>query len=66
VTASRRAGAQRFRPVEACLRISIWSEHVGDPVLQSNRTRRMDFAQLMVGALTDPALAHPRPALTTG
>ena len=30
--------------------LPIWSEHVGDPVLASNRTRRIDFALFMVEA----------------
>ena len=35
--------------------------HIGDPVLASNRTRRIDFALFMVDAL-DPRRAHPRGA----
>jgi hypothetical protein len=31
--------------------LPVWSRHVGDPVLQSNLTRRGDFARFMVEAL---------------
>ncbi len=31
--------------------LPVWSRHVGDPVLKSNLTRRMDFALFMVAAL---------------
>jgi hypothetical protein len=41
----------------------VWSRHVGDPILSSNRTRRIDFALFMVAALTDDALIHLAPAL---
>lgn len=40
-----------------------WSRHVGDPVLASNLTRRVDFALFMVEALTDDALVHEAPAI---
>jgi hypothetical protein len=43
--------------------LPVWSRHVGDPVLNSNRTRRVDFARFMVEALTDPALIHEAPAI---
>jgi hypothetical protein len=43
--------------------LPVWSEHIGDPVLRSNRTRRVDFARFMVAALTDPALARQAPAI---
>lgn len=43
--------------------LPVWSRHVGDPVLASNRTRRVDFALFMVEALTDPALIHEAPAI---
>ena len=33
--------------------LPVWSEHVGDAILASNRTRRIDFALFMVAALTD-------------
>jgi NAD(P)-dependent dehydrogenase (short-subunit alcohol dehydrogenase family) len=43
--------------------LPVWSRHVGDPVLESNRTRRVDFALFMVEALTNPALIHEAPAI---
>jgi NAD(P)-dependent dehydrogenase (short-subunit alcohol dehydrogenase family) len=43
--------------------LPVWSRHVGDPVLKSNLTRRVDFALFMVEALTDPALVHEVPAI---
>jgi hypothetical protein len=43
--------------------LPLWSRHVGDPVLASNRTRRIDFALFMVEALTDDALIHEAPAI---
>jgi NAD(P)-dependent dehydrogenase (short-subunit alcohol dehydrogenase family) len=43
--------------------LPVWSRHVGDPVLRSNRTRRIDFALFMVAALTDDALIHEAPAI---
>jgi hypothetical protein len=43
--------------------LPVWSRHVGDPVLASNRTRRVDFALFMVEALTDDALVHEAPAI---
>ncbi len=43
--------------------LPVWSRHVGDPVLASNRTRRIDFALFMVEALTDDALVHEAPAI---
>jgi len=41
----------------------VWSQHVGDPILQSNRTRRIDFALFMVAALEDAALIQQAPAI---
>ncbi len=41
----------------------VWSRHVGDPVLKSNLTRRVDYARFMVHALTDPKLVHEAPAI---
>lgn len=41
----------------------VWSRHVGDPVLESNLTRRIDFALFMVEALTDDALIREAPAI---
>lgn len=43
--------------------LPVWSRHVGDPVLQSNLTRRVDFALFMVEALTDDALIGEAPAI---
>lgn len=43
--------------------LPVWSHHVGDPVLQSNRTRRVDFALFMVDALTNPAVVREAPAI---
>ena len=41
----------------------MWSRHVGDPILASNLTRRVDFARFMVEALTDDALIQEAPAI---
>lgn len=43
--------------------LPVWSRHVGDAVLQSNLTRRIDFALFMVDALTNDALVHEAPAI---
>lgn len=43
--------------------VPVWSEHVGDAVLASNRTRRIDFALFMVAALQNDALIHKAPAI---
>ncbi|PIQ22976.1 short-chain dehydrogenase [bacterium (Candidatus Blackallbacteria) CG17_big_fil_post_rev_8_21_14_2_50_48_46] len=43
--------------------LPVWSQHVGDPILKSNRTRRIDFALFMVEALTNDALIHEAPAI---
>jgi hypothetical protein len=43
--------------------LPVWSRHVGDPVLASNLTRRVDFALFMVEALTNDALIHEAPAI---
>lgn len=43
--------------------LPVWSRHVGDPVLESNRTRRIDFALFMVEALTNDALIGEAPAI---
>lgn len=43
--------------------VPVWSRHVGDPVLASNRTRRIDFALFMVEALTNDDLIHEAPAI---
>jgi hypothetical protein len=36
---------------------------VGDPILASNLTRRIDFALFMVHALTNDELIHQAPAI---
>jgi NAD(P)-dependent dehydrogenase (short-subunit alcohol dehydrogenase family) len=43
--------------------LPVWSRHVGDPILESNLTRRVDFALFMVAALTDDALIREAPAI---
>ena len=43
--------------------LPVWSRHVGDPILESNITRRVDFALFMVGALNNDELIHEAPAI---
>jgi len=43
--------------------LPVWSRHVGDPILESNLTRRVDFAQFMVEALENDELIHEAPAI---
>jgi len=43
--------------------LPVWSRHVGDPILASNLTRRIDFALFMVAALEDDALVQEAPAI---
>lgn len=43
--------------------LPVWSRHIGDPVLASNLTRRVDFALFMVESLNDDALIHEAPAI---
>lgn len=43
--------------------LPVWSRHVGDPVLESNRTRRIDFALFMVEALVNEELIHESSAI---
>ncbi|MFJ3104219.1 NAD(P)-dependent oxidoreductase [Streptomyces sp. NPDC086835] len=43
--------------------LPVWSRHVGDPVLASNLTRRVDFALFMVAAAEDDALVREAPAI---
>lgn len=45
--------------------LPVWSQHVGDPILKSNRTRRIDFALFMVDALTNDDLIHQAPAIVS-
>jgi hypothetical protein len=58
----------RWRPAGACFPgesqgLPVWSRHVGDPLLASNLTRRVDFALFMVAALENDALIHEAPAI---
>jgi hypothetical protein len=43
--------------------LPVWSRHVGDPILASNMTRRVDYALFMVAALENDALVHEAPAI---
>jgi CubicO group peptidase (beta-lactamase class C family) len=43
--------------------LPVWSRHVGDPILKSNITHRVDFALFMVAALTDDDLISEAPAI---
>ena len=43
--------------------LPVWSRHVGDPILASNLTRRVDFALFMVEALQNDELIHEAPAI---
>jgi coenzyme F420-reducing hydrogenase delta subunit len=43
--------------------LPVWSEHVGDPILESNMTRRVDYALFMVAALENDELIHEAPAI---
>lgn len=43
--------------------LPVWRRHIGDPVLESNLTRRTDFALFMVEALTDDTLIGEAPAI---
>jgi NADPH:quinone reductase-like Zn-dependent oxidoreductase len=43
--------------------LPVWSRHVGDPILKSNITRRVDFALFMVEALEHDELIHETPAI---
>jgi NAD(P)-dependent dehydrogenase (short-subunit alcohol dehydrogenase family) len=45
--------------------LPMWSRHVGDPILESNITRRVDFALFMVDALENDALVHEAPAIVS-
>ena len=42
---------------------SMRSRHMGDPILESNITRRVDFALFMVEALDNDGLVHKAPAI---
>ena len=43
--------------------LPVWSRHVGDSILESNITRRVDFALFMVEALENDELVHEAPAI---
>jgi hypothetical protein len=43
--------------------LPVWSRHVGDPILESDITRRVDFALFMVAALENDELIHKAPAI---
>jgi uncharacterized protein YbjT (DUF2867 family) len=43
--------------------LPVWSRHVGDPILESNLTRRIDFALFMVDALENEDLVREAPAI---
>jgi len=43
--------------------LPVWSRHVGDPILESNITRRVDFALFMVAAIENNELVQEAPAI---
>ena len=43
--------------------LPVWSRHVGDAILESNITRRVDFALFMVAAIENDELIHEAPAI---
>ncbi|MHC1781201.1 MAG: NAD(P)-dependent oxidoreductase [Anaerolineaceae bacterium] len=43
--------------------LPVWSRHVGDPILESNMTRRVDYALFMVEALVNDDLVQEAPAI---
>jgi hypothetical protein len=43
--------------------LPVWSKHVGDPILASNITRRVDYALFMVAALENDRLVREAPAI---
>ena len=43
--------------------LPVWSWHVGDPILESNITRRVDFALFMVEVIENDGLVHEAPAI---
>lgn len=44
--------------------LPVWAEHVGDPKIARNKTRRTDFALFMVHALEDDRLIQKAPAIS--
>jgi hypothetical protein len=45
--------------------LPVWSRHVGDPILESNMTRRTDYALFMVEALKNDKLIYEAPAIVS-
>ena len=45
--------------------LPVWSRHVGDAILESDITRRVDFALFMVEALENDDLVHEAPAIVS-
>jgi hypothetical protein len=43
--------------------LPVWSRHVGDPIVESNLTRRVDYALFMVAALENDELIREAPAI---
>jgi hypothetical protein len=43
--------------------LPVWSRHVGDPILKSNLTRRVDYALFMVATLENDGLIREAPAI---
>ena len=43
--------------------LPVWSRHVGDRILKSNLTRRVDFAHFMVEAIQNSDLIREAPAI---
>ncbi len=43
--------------------LPVWSRHVGDRILESNLTRRSDFALFMVATLENDELIHEAPGI---
>src|SRR5438309_11223829 len=43
--------------------LPVWSRHVGDPILESNITRRVDFALFIVAAIENDELVQQAPAI---
>ena len=43
--------------------LPVWSRHVGDPILESSITRRVDFALFMVEALENDELIYEAQAI---
>ncbi|HYN49780.1 MAG TPA: hypothetical protein VES62_02545, partial [Thermoleophilaceae bacterium] len=50
-------------PEGASQGLPVWSRHVGDPLLERNLTRRIDFALFMVDALENEDLVREAPAI---